>query len=312
MIIEKYLKETYGFISEISKSEIYEVQVGKTKSHSFNNRNLTLEKNEDEFCFSLSTLIKKGIDRNEELKINKETTVKLTNNKRSIYIKGKYVLVRHISYPDLDTNILEKTIKGQINSLSTENFNFYKKQRCYRIIIPIEDLRVRLTGDFTGWGFKVDSKFTSETLVKLVINKKEYHFFTNSINKKYFIVIDSMEDQSLEDFQKYANSILLAFAFLKGNYHGKEAFIFSYKSNDFKEPKSMMSTILGGGIYNGFSVHSSSPHSLMLSKKETKYKKDKEGNIIGFDDRNLRKFMVEFPAESFAKLCELICNKGGF
>jgi hypothetical protein len=85
-----------------------------------------------------------------------------------------------------------------------------------------------------------------------------------------------MSKHSLEDFQKTANSILLAYAFLKATIMVSRLSCLHITPQTSK-PSSMLSVILGGGLYNGFAVHSASPHSLVSIKKRTKYKKDKTG-----------------------------------
>lgn len=308
---DKFLVDTFKFIADNSQTQKFNVKVMRTKNHTFNNRELSISKTNDKYSFRITTLIRKGVQTDKELEVNRETQVQFSNQERTIFTKGKNIIPSRISYPDFDNLSLEKLIEGEITSISTKSFSFYNKQRRYRIILPL-NREARLRGSFTGWHHTVDGNPKFETLIKLTINKKELHFFSyTASNKQSYFIIDSMTKHSLEDFQKTANSILLAYAFLKGNYHGKEAFIFTYSSNNFKIPSSMLSVILGGGIYNGFAVHSASPHSLMSFKKRTKYKKDTTGNIIGVDDSDLKKYMVEFPHESLSKLCELICNKGG-
>lgn len=310
---DKYLSDTLKLIKDISKEQKFKIKVGKIKNHAFNDREFNFSKVNDSYAFNTTTLIRKGVQTDKEIEIKRETEVKLTNDERQLFTKGKYIIPSKISYPgfeDPDSPPI-KYIEGNINSISTKNKSYYKKQRCYRIILPIHR-EINLWGDFTGWSYTVDGNSSFGTLVKLSINNKEVHFFTHKTkDKKYFIVIDSINKQTLEDFQKMANSILLAYAFLKGEYHGKEAHILTYTSSKFKTPASVLSIILGGGIYGGFPVHSTKPHSLVSIKQRTKYKKDKNGKIIGIDDNDLKKYMVEFPHESLSKLCELICNRGG-
>lgn len=178
------------------------------------------------------------------------------------------------------------------------------------MLLPLNH-KVKLRGDFTGVHFTLEGKPQFETLIKLTINERQFHFFVCSANKNNYLVIDTMSKMSLDEFQRTANSILLSYAFLKGNYHGEEGYFFTYSDKDFRKPESMLSVTLGGGIYNGFPVHSSSPHSVISIKEKTKYRKDKSAKIIGLNDDHLKKYMVEFPAECLSKMCELICNKGG-
>jgi len=310
---DKFLSATLKLLEDISKEQKFKVKVGATKYHAFNDREFNFSKQEDSYLFNTTTLIRKGVQTGKELEVKRETEVRLINEDRQLYTKGKYIIPSKISYPGFEdiNSPLEKYIEGSINSVSTKNKKFYNNERCYRIILPV-NREINLRGDFTGWHYTVDGNRSFSTLVKLTINNKEFHFFAHKTkDKKHYIVIDAINKQTLEDFQKTANSILLAYAFLKGEYHGKEAHIFTYTSTDFKTPASILSVILGGGIYSGFPVHSTKPHSLISIKQSTRYKKDEYGKIIGVDDEYLKKYMVKFPHESLSKLCELICNKSG-
>lgn len=310
---DKYLCETLKLIEDISIDQKLKVKVGRTKNHAFNDRVFNFSKGKNSYCFNTTTLIKKGVQTDKEIEVKRETEVKLFNDERQFFTKGKFIIPSKISYPGFgDPNSQPlKYIEGSINSFSNKSKSFYKNQRRYRIILPIHR-EINLWGDFTGWHYTIDGKNTFGTLIKLTINKKEFHFFVHKTKeKKYFIVIDAINKQTLEEFQNSANSILLAYAFLKGEYHGKEAYILTYMNNEFKTPSSILSVILGGGIYGGFPIHSTKPHSLFSIKKKTKYKKDENGKIIGVDGDHLKKYMVEFPHESLSKLCELIFNNGG-
>ncbi|ABG60185.1 hypothetical protein [Cytophaga hutchinsonii] len=310
---DKYLSDTLKLIEDIGKEQKFKVKVGKTKNHAFNNREFNFSKAKDSYFFNTTTLIRKGVQTDKEIEVKRETEVKLVNDERQLFTKGKYIIPSKISYLDFDDpdGLPIKHIEGSINSISTKNKSYYKKQRCYRIILPVNH-EINLRGDFTGWHYTVDGKGTFGTLLKLTINNNKFHFFAHKTkDKEYYIIIDSISKLILDEFQKTANSILLAYAFLKGEYHGKEANILTYTSNNFKTPESILSVILGGGILDGFPVHTTKPHSLVSIKQKTKYKKDKNGKLIGVDEAHLKKYMVEFPHESLSKLCELICNKGG-
>lgn len=306
----KYLLETFDFIAENTKQQKFKIKMGQTKNHPLNNKEISLSKSEDKYLFDITIPIE-GKNPDIQFDRNRETQVELTNTERTIFLKGKSILPSNISYSDFSSEIVEKYITGQITSLSTKRMDFYKSEKFYRMIIPL-NRNVKLYGDFTGFHHSVDGKPKMETLVQLFINNIEFHFFTYvDSNNSCFFIIDSLDKILLDVFKATSNSILLAYAFLKGDYHGRETIILSYGSKSFKKPSGMLSIILGGGIYNGFAVHSTKPYSLVSLNKKRRYKKDASGNIIGFNDSNLKKYMKEFPSECLSKLCELICNKGG-
>ena len=307
----KYLDKSFKYIDEITKLHTYKLCVGKTKSHSFNNRDLHLEKNDENFIFSISTLIKPGVQNGKELKVNRNTEIELKSKPVSLYLKGKNFIINRISFPDFEAEPLEKRMEGQLTSLSTQRGSYYNYQRRYRIIIPLTK-EVDLRGDFTGWIYYVDGSNSLKTLMILSISNKNFHFFTHKdANNKCYIIIDSMNSINLHEFMKSVNSILLSYAVLKGEYHGAEAYILTYNSAKFESPSSLMYQSLGGGIYGGFQIHTTNPYWSFNYKGLLKYKKDENGLMTMVGREKLKKYMVEFPHECFSKLCELICTQGG-
>ena len=95
--------------------------------------------------------------------------------------------------------------------------------------------KVNLYGDFTGWAYSIDGNQVLETLLKLHISETDFHFFTvNKTKNEHYFVIDSTSKIDLNSFLRAANSILLTYAFLKGDYHGKQAYILTYSHSNFK------------------------------------------------------------------------------
>ncbi|MFX7476271.1 hypothetical protein ABTJ13_19175, partial [Acinetobacter baumannii] len=92
--------------------------VGKIKKHAFNDREFNFSKVNDSYAFSTTTLIRKGVQTDKEIEVKRETEVKLINDERQLFTKGKYIIPSKISYPgfeDLDSPPI-KYIEGNINS----------------------------------------------------------------------------------------------------------------------------------------------------------------------------------------------------
>lgn len=312
-IINKYLQSSFHLIHQIENNRNFTIKVGRTNSHAFNGRSLKFSRSDNKYTFETTTKILKGVQTHREFDINDNTQIELSDKNLKLFTEGKNFFLNHISYPDFNSPkpISEKMVKGEITSLSNKRNSYYSNNRCYRMVLPLNK-KVALFGDFIGYSFLVDGKRYMETLLKLKIRDKDYHLFVYKENKSdYFFVIDSLNAQSLKGFQEVCNSILLGYAFLKGDYHGEQSYILTYNSIAFKDPISVKTQILGGGIYKGFAVHSTKPHSIVSLRREKKIIKDKDGKFIGFDDSDLKRYMVEFPTECFAKLCDQICSKGG-
>lgn len=310
-MIDKNLERSFQIIDELNQNHSFKVQVGKTKNNPFNNRELTIKQNDTNYSYITTIPIKKGLQKEKEVEIKRETEIYLKNRRFKYCTKGKYIIPNSISYVGFDTLKIEKQIEGHINYLSNRKSSYYKKNRCYRILIPIKN-KVRITGDFTGLTYSMDGRTSHETLMNLKILKNEYHFYYALKTKENgFFVIDCLSKQPLETFQKVTYSILLIYAFLKGNLYGGKAYILTYSRKYFKDPISILSTTIWNNILNGFAIHTTNPLALVQIQNKLRYRKDKSGNIIGTRSDFLKKYMVEFPSESYSKLCTLTLNHGG-
>lgn len=312
--IDKYLKQSFELIDKINNKNVLFLQVGKTKNHSLNNRPAYLKFEDKKYNLICKTSIPIGVQHHKELKIRKETELTLKNKNLTLYTQGKNVLLSNISIPGFDDvnfnyRRLKKVAIFNISSISTVKNSFYKKERLFRVILPLSK-EVRLFGNFTGWSFKIDGKRYLETLMKLKISNLNFDFYTCKREGQFYFVIDSNQKQDYHNFMRFVNTVLLSYAFLKGEYHGEQAYIFSYSNKKFENPKSLKTVLLGGGMYDGFLIHTTNPYNIEKFRNQTAFKKNKNGDVITSNDF-LKKYMVEFPAENFSKLCELIESKGG-
>lgn len=313
-IINKYLKDSFDLIDKIYDLNIGTLQVGRTKKHILNSRPAIIKFEDKKYELTYKTIVPKGVQNHKELKINNESELVFTGRKIDLYMVGKHVLPSNISIPGFENpnfgnSRLKKLVVSNISSLSTVKKSFYKVKRVYRAILPLTK-DVRLQGNFTGWIYNVDGKQYFETLMKLEISGLHFHFYTIKKGKQSYFVVDSKQKQDYNDFMRYVNSILLTYGFLKGEYHGEHAYVLSYSNMKFKTPKSLKTIILGGGLYNGFMIHTANPYNIQKFRDQNREKRDKNGNLISSND-HLKKYMIEFPSENYSRLCSLIESKGG-
>ena len=310
--IDKYLTSAFDLIDKVNGTpHNFTIKVFKTPKHAYSGREMQFERKENKYCFQATTLVRSGVQTGKELELKRETEIELTGNGFNLYTQGKNIIPNQISYSDIEEVPPLKIIEGQITTLSTRKQAFFKKDHFYRIVFPLNK-KVSLFGDFTGWTYSIDGRRVLETLLKLDITGTEFHFFTfNKTKKEHYFVIDSTSKIQLNDFLRVANSILLTYAFLKGDYHGKQAYILSYSHGNFKTPSGLSTMIMAGEIYDGFAIHSTKPFSIVQLQKKIRHKKDSNGKIIGSDTKWANKYMVEFPAESYAKICQQIYSNGG-
>lgn len=309
--INKILTPTFEIISQVLKPRKFRVAVGTVKYHPFNGRDLTLRGKDSSFNFQIVTLVKKGIQSYTEFKINKKTNVSLRNSKFKLFVQGADFLVNSISYPGFDDPEAKPTklVKGEITSISTRKSEFYKSSRFYRAALPISN-DLTFLHNFTGERYLVESKPRFAPLLRLTILATEYHLFTMSNDKKQnFLIIDCLSKSDYTSFLKIVNSVLLAYAFLKGIYVGTNLYVMAFSSSNLKKPLSIKTHLLVGGD-KGFPIHITNPYNIEQIANRIKYKTDDKG-MVKYNDRHLDKYRKPFPYKVFSQLCELIYSKYG-
>lgn len=306
---DKKLKPSLLALEEFLQAKVFTAKVENKNGHVFDNKDFDCFFDGSRIRFKSIIPVGFGLQTHKEIKVRAETQVKLSNSECELYAKGKNLLVDSISYID-DPDDFRKVLKGSFTSLSTKPYNYYRTKRRYRLVMPLEE-RLRTQGNFIGWGYRVDGMAKMETLLKLNINGTEFHLYPFTDKETNYLVIDVVGKMPKVSFLRHSNAILLTYALIKGKYYGNKAYLFSYKEKDFMLPQSIEYLLLGDGFLNGFPIHTTNPYSILAQNRDTRYKKDGSGKIVGIDDSGYTKYMVEFPSEPFEKLAEMICNKGG-
>ena len=317
-IINKYLNDSLNIIAQVNSKKIVNLQVGKSKNHAINSRLAYFEYHDNKYKLTYKTLLPIGSQNNKELEIRNNSEIQLTQlrTKKNIrlYTEGTNLLHRNISIPGFENpsfsnGRLKKYIISEITSISTQKKVFYKEERFYRALIPLQ-ADDSLSGNFTGWGYSIDNKLYSETLMKLKISNIDIDFYTLKKGKESFFIIDANQRMHYKKFLEFVNSILLSYAVLKGKYHGTKTYILSFKNKEFTTPSSLKTIMLAGGDNAGLLVHTTNPYVVQKHKDQEKIIYDKSGKIIG-TKQHLNKYMVEFPEKNFSLLCELIKSNDG-
>jgi hypothetical protein len=125
-----------------------------------------------------------------------------------------------------------RSITGEISNLYTnkkESFN----DRFLRMVVPAS--RDAVTSDIKGKSFTDKKTIYHSGLVRLDLKNGSYNFFRheNRIKKQHYLVIDSLNKESLAPFYESANSIIQAFSILYGNWYCGERFVLSSTSEMF-------------------------------------------------------------------------------
>lgn len=309
--IDKTIAPAFALIDSLNKTRKYKVSVGNVATHPFSGRSLDLKKNNNGYQFKTVTLVRRGVQSYKEFEIRRTTELKLSNSKLNLFLQGSDVLINNISYPNFsDPNAVPtKLVRGEFTSLSTRKNIFFDAPHFYRVVLPVpEDFT--LLHHFTGERYTVASKFRLAPLMRLAISGVEYHCFTMSDEqKKNYFILDCCSKTNFRSFLRVFNSLLLAYALLKGKYEGFEAYIFPYGSSKFDQPQGVKTCQLVGGD-KGFPIHITNPYNIEQIAAKINYKTDKNGKS-SLNDRHLNKYRIAFPHIIFGKLCELISSNYG-
>lgn len=169
-----------------------------------------------------------------------------------------------------------------------ENYN----QKKLRLVVPvneepnlhvIECKRVRIENNITFWG-----------LFNACIDQKNYHLFKykNDDLKKQYLIIDSVEHNSFDEFKVNTNAIITAFGLMTG-----KLFLGEYYYQTFSEKN----TDLVENIYYEKKEESIlTDFPLISPDRFSKYMKE-----LGREDL-LKKYGRNMTEAEFSKLCEVI------
>jgi hypothetical protein len=117
------------------------------------------------------------------------------------------------------------------NFQSAENEKFNNK--VLRLIIPTED---EVSFDaFQCKRLKVSDTFYLGGLIETMVDDKSYHIFkhkNDDTNGKY-IIIDSVEENSFEEFKVNTSAILLSFGLITGNLYQNEYYYQTFRTDNF-------------------------------------------------------------------------------
>lgn len=267
----------------------------------------------DNFVIEPDSYITKKLN-SADYKIKPETELKLNCFDFDYYILGKHIIPKHISLPNFNDHTvtndsITKKVVSNIHSISNKSKTHYNKIRYYRLLLPLES-EISLRGDFfPSWVIDIDNSKSSNVLVKLEIDSKNYHFYTVTKKQETYICVDSQAKIDYDLFTRVCNSILMTYAFLKGKYFGGEGYIFSYDNKKLENPIGIKTIGYAKSNLNGFELHTASPHKYMKFQS-MKIEKGANGVIQRVNRNTSLEYMNEFPMGNYSNLCTLINSNG--
>ncbi len=186
-----------------------------------------------------------------------------------------------------------KVITIEVKNFQDQEDDFFN-DKTLRLILPTSvepDF-----GDFECKSLHISGTTTFCGLIEVKLNEKSYHIFKNKNDdtKEKFLIIDSLEKNSFEEFKKNTSAILLAFGFISGNLFQNEYY--------YQIIKEDYSTIAEATAYvrkeDSIITNAGLLNPLEFEQYLEYYKKEEL----------LKQIPLRLQSNSFSKICELLSN----
>lgn len=300
-MIKKNINPTISRINKLKATQILKLE---TEHYLLKNYDVLIDKIEKGYSAKINFQAFKGYSSSQMHRIELPQPIKLTNTEVAYYIPENSIHL-HQRFNDFfgdDTNKID--IVGSIDRLSTTEKDSDFDDKYLRFVILVIPSRDKLSG-IRGWNYETDLATKNKTLLKVIINDFHYHFFEFQLDNDAYLVIDSTELCTVQDFRKICHSILLALGFLYGNLYLDEGYILSSNSNEFNEIEDISFSIYRESIMTSYRMHTTNAYSVhdMTGKDETEI----ESKLI--EVKKWINDIIEIEEPIFSKLCELLYNR---
>lgn len=244
----------------------------KFDGHHLDNSVFEITKSDRQYDFSSSSQILKGVQTHKELQFESTDIVELAKSNHSLFALGKYILINNISYED---DFKKKLFSGNISGFSTCR-NLSEFDNSYlRYIIPVGEKEPFNIHEFQRYFFDTPNK-KSPSYVLLNISGETYHLFNYKLGSDYYLIIDSIQPSTLNQFQKKCFSALLALGVIHGNLIHDECFIMAFKDESMDIPDNVLYLSMRASVITNQPTFTSNPFSVNF---DVDFERDETGKI---------------------------------
>lgn len=297
--IQKNIEPSLKKVLELINPSTYTV---KLAGHHLDNRVFEVTKGDRQYDFSSSSTILKGVQTHKEIQFESHENVELEKASYSLFALGKYILLNHISY---DEDFKHKVFAGGISSFSTCKYTSDLDNKFHRCIIPVGEKEAFNIHDFQRHYFVTPNK-KSPNYVLLNISGETYHLFNYKFGLEYYLIIDSIQKSSLNQFQKKCFNALLALGFIKGDLIHDECFIAVFSDDKMDTPENILYHSMRATVKTNQATFTSNPFSV---NHDIDFERDDKGMLKKEVHDKLYEDMYDFSAEVFSKLATLFFEK---
>lgn len=300
-MIKKYIEATINRINDLKAPQTLQLH---NEHYLLKDYNMSIVKIERGFSAKINFKTFAGYSSSQMERIALPQPIRLSNGEATYYIPENSILL-HQRFKDWfgdDDSTLD--IVGSIDRLSTAESDSNFDKKFLRFVVPVNNSRGKLR-EIRGWTYETDVPADHKNLIKVIINKIEYHFFEFTVAGDTYLFIDSTSESTLSEFTNICYNILLAFGFLYGNLYLDEGYILSSTSGEFMEIADIRFSIYRESILSSYRMHTTNAYSVhdMTGKDELERKEKNEEVNKWIND------IVEIEEPVFSALCELFYNQ---
>ena len=292
--IVKDILPSISLVTELINNEDYVVNL---QSHYLNGTVFRVSKKDRQYNFDGSSKIQKGLQTHKEIQFSRDEIIQLVSKKHSLFVEGKRILLNNISYDD-NSN---KLFSGSINSFSS-SFNHAELNNTYlRMIMPDIEKNLFDLHQFRHLYFTTPKK-THIDYLPVSFDSSEYHIYKCSNNKRDYLIIDCMNNETLIEFQKKCFNVLLVYGFLTGKLIHDECFILSYSNLNMVTPEGFLYHTMRSSVITSQPTFTSNPFSV---NSDIDFERDENNQIKQSVRDSLYDGVEDFPRDVYSKMAEL-------
>ncbi len=297
--IEKSIEPSLKKVLELTNPSTYIV---KLTGHHLDNREFEITKGDRQYNFRSTCIIVKGVQTHKEIQFERNDNVELSKAGQSLFALGKYILVNHISYSE---DFSDKVFAGSISSFSTCKGISDFDNKFHRMVIPAGEKEAFNARDFQHDYFVApNNKF--HNYISLNISGETYQLFNYKLETEYYLIIDSIQKSSLNQFQKKCFNALLALGFIKGNLIHDECFIVAFEYNKMDSAENILYHSMRATVKTNQATFTTNPFSVNY---DTDFERDEKGKIKQEVHDKLYEDIYSFSSDVFSKLASLFYEK---
>lgn len=264
---------------------------------------ISIKKSNNGFAAHIDFKPFKGFTSSRFNNLELQPPISISRDADQFYVPKNSLLLN--SYWPTGDNLLR--LSGGITQISSTANETDFNDNYLRIVIPVNEGKPKI-GSIQAYWYDSDLKASERKLIKVFIHQKEYHYCILKEQEECFLIIDSVEKTSFDDFKKVVSNISNAFGFLFGDLFLDEGYFLSSLKSDFKVIENIYFSTYRDSILSGYGIYTTNPYSVYNLTGDTHEEIEAQVGEI----KKRFSTLIEFDDGLFSKLCELFYDKEPF